>query len=301
MTVKRLLIAVVLLALPAAGAGLWWWLRGSLPSLDGEWALSGLHGPVEIVSDAHGVPHVYARDSDDAWFAAGALHARDRLWQMELYRRATTGRLAEVLGEHGAADRSADAHAGHPRGRRRGVRPPRCGRRAWRSTRYADGVNAALARCRAGAVRLELQLLGITPAAWTPQDSLAVGRLLAFRLAENLGGELVRHALTRTLGPAAASQLAGRYPDSGPTVLGELGAPTPGPPAFRAAPPRLRSRRHRRRRPTAMPWGGPNGRSTRPRWPGSIRARRAPTATPGSSRVRARQPAGRSWPTIRTC
>ena len=37
--------------------------------------------------------------STDAWFMAGALHARDRLWQMELYRRAAYGRLAEVLGE----------------------------------------------------------------------------------------------------------------------------------------------------------------------------------------------------------
>ena len=60
--------------------------------------LAGLTAPVEILFDVYGVPHVYARDADDAWFAVGFLHGRERLWQMELYRRAASGRLSEVLG-----------------------------------------------------------------------------------------------------------------------------------------------------------------------------------------------------------
>jgi len=96
--VKRLFIAISLLAV-LAGGGAWWWARQSIPLLDGEWRLSGLSGPVEVLHDGYGVPHVYARDTGDAWFVAGALHARDRFWQMELYRRAAHGRLSEVLGE----------------------------------------------------------------------------------------------------------------------------------------------------------------------------------------------------------
>ena len=217
---KRLLIAVVLLVAVAAGAG-WWWVRGSVPSLDGEWPLVGLHGPVEIVSDRYGVPHVYARDTDDAWFAAGALHARDRLWQMELYRRATAGRLAEALGEPALAidqrmltlrfRQAADAEFSRLGGAARSA-----------LTRYAAGVNAAMAGMQGRRRPLELQVLDITPAPWTPQDSLAVGRLLAFRLAENVGAELVRHALTRAVGQAEAARLTGRYPENGPTVLDEL-------------------------------------------------------------------------------
>ncbi len=217
---KRLLIAVVLLVAVAAGGG-WWWVRGSVPSLDGEWPLVGLRGPVEIVSDGFGVPHVYARDTDDAWFAAGALHARDRLWQMELYRRATAGRLAEALGEEALAidqrmltlriRQAADAEFSRLGGAARTA-----------LTRYAEGVNAAMAGLQGRRRPLELQLLGITPVPWTPQDSLAVGRLLAFRLAENVGAELVRHALTRAVGQGEAGRLTGRYPDNGPTVLGEL-------------------------------------------------------------------------------
>ena len=235
---KRLLMAIVLLAVAGMGAG-WWWVGGSVPSLDAEWALPGLHGPVEVVADVHGVPHVYARDTDDAWFAAGALHARDRLWQMELYRRASSGRLAEALGEPALAiDRrmltlriraAADAEFARLGG------PARTA-----LARYAEGVNAAMAGLQGRRRPLELQLLGITPAPWTPQDSLAVGRLLAFRLAENVSGELVRHALVRAVGEARSDELTGAYPDGGPTVLGELTEqpglpPTTSPDA--AAPP----------------------------------------------------------------
>jgi penicillin G amidase len=234
--VKRLLIAIVLLALAGLGAG-WWWARGSVPSLDVDWTLAGLHGPVEVVSDRHGVPHVYARDTDDAWFAAGALHARDRLWQMELYRRASLGRLAEALGEPALAiDRrmltlriraAADAEFARLGGPARAA-----------LNRYAEGVNAAMAGLQGRRRPLEFQLLGITPAPWTPQDSLAVGRLLAFRLAENVSAELVRHALVRAVGDDRTDELTGAYPEGGPTVLGELteqpGLPPTAPPAASA-------------------------------------------------------------------
>src|SRR6187549_3647493 len=96
---KRLLVVLTMVLVIAAGVTGWWWVRSSLPLLDGQVALPGLHAPVEVLIDAHGVPAVYARDLDDAWFAAGVLHARDRRWQMELYRRVTMGRLSEVLGE----------------------------------------------------------------------------------------------------------------------------------------------------------------------------------------------------------
>ena len=43
--------------------------------------MTGLHAPVEVLLDGHGVPSIYARDPDDAWFAAGVMHARDRRWQ----------------------------------------------------------------------------------------------------------------------------------------------------------------------------------------------------------------------------
>ena len=192
---KRLALAAVVLLL-LAGSTAWWWARGSLPPLDGQVALPGLQAPVEVIFDAYGVPSAYAADIGDAWFAAGALHARDRLWQMELYRRVTLGRLSEVMGEPTI-----------PIDQRFLTLGLRAAAEAeWERAspvvkaaleRYAAGVNAVVS-AQAGRQRpLEMQLLGITPAPWTPVDSLAIGRLLAWRLAENHQAELVRAARGR--------------------------------------------------------------------------------------------------------
>jgi penicillin amidase len=225
--VKRILfILIVLLAAGAAG-GAWWWGRQSLPPLNGEARLPGLAGPVEVLFDEWGVPHVYATGPEDAWAAAGTLHARDRLWQMELYRRAAYGRLSEVLGERtlpvdkrfltlGIKEAAhAEWQAADP-----GVRAA--------LLRYAEGVNAQISRAVGRFKPLEFQILRFDPAPWTPIDSLAVGRLLAWRLAENHHSELVRHALASKFGAAEANRLAGSYPPDAPTVLSPTAVPHVG-------------------------------------------------------------------------
>src|SRR5947207_12044394 len=77
------------------------YLRQSLPVLDGDFTLRGLQASVEIVRDAEGVPHIFAANERDGWFAMGYVHAQDRLWQMEFQRRIAAGRVAEILGERG--------------------------------------------------------------------------------------------------------------------------------------------------------------------------------------------------------
>ena len=220
---KRILLLIVVLLAAAAAAGLWW-ARASLPPLDGELRFAGLNRPVEVLLDDYGVPHVYAAGPEDAWFAAGVLHARDRLWQMELYRRAAFGRLSEILGERTlridrrflTLDLRAAAEA-------EWTAAPPAVRKAL--TRYAAGVNAHIAHATGRRRPLEFQLLRITPAEWTPIDSLAVGRLLAWRLAENHHAELVRHALAARFGINEALRLGGHYPATAPTVMQ---GPAPG-------------------------------------------------------------------------
>jgi penicillin amidase len=230
---KRAFLVTVLVTAFAAG-GVWWWARGSLPQLDGEIQVSGLRAPVEVLFDPHGVPHVYASGPEDAWFAAGVLHARERFWQMELYRRAASGRLSEILGERTlpvdrrflTLDLRAAAEAEWK------IAPPAV-REAL--ARYAAGVNAHLGYAKGRRRPIELQILRVTPPDWTPIDSLAVGRLLAWRLAENHQGELVRHALAARFGSAEALHLGGRYPADAPSVVQGLasavGAPKPAAPS----------------------------------------------------------------------
>lgn len=208
---------MVVLLLLASATG-WIWAGGSLPLLDGQLSLPGLRAPVEVLIDTHGVPAVYANDTDDAWFVAGVFHARDRLWQMELYRRVTRGRLSEVMG--------ARTIPIDQRFLTLGLRE--AAEAEWQRAspavklaleRYAAGVNAVQMPLAGRKRPLEFQLLGISPSEWTPVDSLAVGRLLAWRLAENHQAELVRGALTAKIGETAARELTGRYPADAPSIL----------------------------------------------------------------------------------
>ena len=61
-------------------------------------SVAGLKKPVEIIRDRWGVPHIYAQNADDLFFAQGYITAQDRLLQLDLWRRIGTGKLAEVLG-----------------------------------------------------------------------------------------------------------------------------------------------------------------------------------------------------------
>ena len=72
--------------------------RQSLARIEGELRIQGLKQPVEIIRDRQGVPHIYAKNDDDLFFAQGYVMAQDRLWQLEMWRRWREGRLAEVFG-----------------------------------------------------------------------------------------------------------------------------------------------------------------------------------------------------------
>jgi penicillin amidase len=74
-------------------------VRRSWPKTNGTVQVDGLQAEVTIVRDSWGVPHVYASNPHDLFLAQGYVHAQDRFWQMEFWRRAGSGRLAEILGE----------------------------------------------------------------------------------------------------------------------------------------------------------------------------------------------------------
>src|SRR6266403_3304562 len=78
-------------------------------------AVPGLRKPVEILRDRWGVPHIYAQTVEDLFFAQGYITARDRLFQIDLWRRIGTGKLAEALGPS-AVDRDRLARAARWRG-----------------------------------------------------------------------------------------------------------------------------------------------------------------------------------------
>ena len=73
-------------------------VRRSFPQVDGEENVVGLRNQVEVIRDSHGIPQIYADNPTDLFFAQGYITPTDRLYQIDLWRREGTGRLAEVLG-----------------------------------------------------------------------------------------------------------------------------------------------------------------------------------------------------------
>ena len=72
--------------------------RKSLAVVSGRLTVAGLSGPVRVLRDRWGVAHIYAKNKHDLFFAQGFVAAQDRLFQMEVWKRAGQGRLSEVLG-----------------------------------------------------------------------------------------------------------------------------------------------------------------------------------------------------------
>jgi penicillin amidase len=194
----------------------WWWIHRSIPILDGRIPLNGLQGAVEVRFDRFAVPHVFAGSDADAWRAVGYLQARDRRWQMELYRRAASGRLSELLGDATIAIDQRFLTLGlRLAAEREWQRTPAHVRTAFES--FAAGVNAAMPVSR-GERAIELQLLGLTPEPWTPIDSLAISKLFAWRLGENYRAELLRYAMVQEMGARALALFPGA-PEWAPVIL----------------------------------------------------------------------------------
>ncbi len=154
----------------AGGAG-WFWLRTSLPQLDGEIRLPGLQERGEVIYDANGIPHIRAATVDDAYFLLGYVHARDRMFQMDFARRIGSGTLSEVVGERTLSiDRMARTLGTERNAERILSRLPEDAVGILNA--YTAGINAWLAT-RSGALPPEFVLLGYEPKPWRPKDSLA--------------------------------------------------------------------------------------------------------------------------------
>ncbi len=165
---RSLLAAVVLLII--AMAAFWWISRGGLPRRSGEVELAGLTAPVTVRFNDWGVPHVNADSTADLAAALGYLHANDRLVQLELGRRLTSGRLAEVVGPAAMPSDRYFRSLGMQRYAATILEEVSAETRTLLEA-YAHGVNAWL-RERGSDLPPELWLLGVDPQPWEPIDSI---------------------------------------------------------------------------------------------------------------------------------
>ena len=141
----------------------------SLAKIEGTLPIAGLEGEVRVLRDQWGVPHIFAQNTRDLFFAQGFVVAQDRLWQMELWRRTADGRVAELVGAAGVPhDRlvrllkyrgpfgEAEWSSYHPEGK-------------LIFAAYAAGVNAFI-QSVGDNLPVEFKLTGVRPEPWTPEQ-----------------------------------------------------------------------------------------------------------------------------------
>src|SRR5512139_353836 len=149
-----------------------------LPLLEGKVVAAGLHSPLEIRRDAHGIPSIMAENDADAFFGLGFCHGQDRAGQLEILVRTIRGTLAEVAGEDGLPVDRLSRRIGFKRAAIAQVEVARPEVRAQLDA-YARGINAGM---RLGAEKKahELALFGCEPTRWDSADPQAVSVLLCF-------------------------------------------------------------------------------------------------------------------------
>ena len=208
---------MVLLVVLLAGAYLY--LRQSLPQTEGVIRLAGLSAPVEVLRDRYGIPHIFATNLEDASYALGFVHAQDRLWQMEMNRRIAAGRVSEIVGAGGLETDRFLRTLGVRRSAEANLRTLDAETRKLLDA-YAAGVNAFLAS--GPALPVEFWLTGARPEPWTPADSVAWVKMMAWDLGGNWRNELLRMRLAKTLPLARIHQLLPPYPGEPVPAIADL-------------------------------------------------------------------------------
>ncbi|GAB3126450.1 penicillin acylase family protein [Glaciibacter psychrotolerans] len=221
LTVLGIVMSVVLVAV---GLGVWTVTR-SFPTLSGTLALAGFEKPVSVYRDETGIPQIVASTAQDLFRAEGYVHAQDRFWEMDFRRHVTAGRLSELFGESQVGTDTFIRTLG------------------WRAVAeqevalldpvtlgyyqaYADGVNAYLATHSGADLSLEYVTLALqnpdyAPEKWTPADSIAWLKAMAWDLRSNLDDEIDRALLSANQTPEEIAALHPAYPfDTHPTIVG---------------------------------------------------------------------------------
>jgi penicillin amidase len=244
--------AALTLALVASGLVVWS-VRRAFPTHAGELTVAGLSAPVTVYRDAHGIPQLYAKTAADLFRAQGYVHAQDRFWEMDFRRHVTAGRVAELFGPGQVATDAFLRTLGWRRVAEQEL-PLLTNETRGYLEAYAAGVNewinATGGPDPSGAKSLEYTVLGLQNSTyriepWTPVDSLAWLKAMAWDLRGNMESEIARgvlfaHGLTR----AQVDQLYPPYPyarnqtilPTGAVVAGSFdedgvpaGPPGPGP------------------------------------------------------------------------
>jgi penicillin amidase len=204
-TVLRAFFYLLALILAVTSVAAWWLIYRPLPKMEGSEMLPGLSQEVTVDRDRWGVPHITAASVTDLAEAQGYVMAQDRLWQMDLLRRASRGQLSEILGPAALrVDRqfrllgfsqAAERDYAHLDPETKGI-----------VEAYARGVNVFIERHR-GSLPLEFTLLHYKPLPWKATDTFVISGYMYQTLTSTWMRELNRQKVTERVGTDRAKDL----------------------------------------------------------------------------------------------
>ncbi len=190
--VAVLLVVAKVLSIRVANKG--------LPQYEGAVTVEGLEQPVEIRRDAYGTPHILAQNENDLYFAVGYVMAQDRLWQMDLLRRVTLGRLSEIFGDD-FVDTDLLLRSLEYSAKSKKILETSPGAVKSMASSFSDGVNAYIEE-NLDNLPLEFTLLGYQPEKWESYQSFNLIGYMAWDLKagwDQLALEQLKEKLTPEL------------------------------------------------------------------------------------------------------
>ncbi|OKK15520.1 penicillin amidase [Streptomyces sp. CB02488] len=231
----RLIVIVLVLALVAGiGYGTYWsvsTVRASYPQTNGTAQLAGLDSNVEVKRDSYGIPQIYADSDSDLFRAQGFVQAQDRFWEMDVRRHMTAGRLSEMFGSGQVETDSFLRTLGWRKVAQEEYDHVLSAETKKNLQSYADGVNAYLKGRDGKDISVEYAALGLTndykPVKWTPVDSVAWLKAMAWDLRGNMQDEIDRSLMTTRLDAKQIEDLYPPYPyDKHKPIVSEGGIST---------------------------------------------------------------------------
>lgn len=202
----KILMSLFLLFLGLCLSAIFFIYRTEMPTT-GEIRLSKLQDTVEVYRDDFGVPHIKASNNEDAYRALGFLQASDRLFQMELLRRIGSGTLSEILGKDLL---KTDLLLRSLRLRKTAIEIVSRSEKSWpielkkETKAFIEGVNQY---AKTMPLPIEFLILGIEPAPFTIEDSIAISGYMALSFAEGLLVDPLYSDLKNELSPEKLEEL----------------------------------------------------------------------------------------------
>ncbi|MCG8636603.1 MAG: penicillin acylase family protein [Desulfobacterales bacterium] len=215
--VKILLVVLAGVGITGA-AGFYFFFRAAVPEYNGTIHLKGLKEEVEVRTDDHGVPHIFAQNREDLYFAQGYIVARERMFQMDMTRLAGRGELSSVFGERTLEKDRFLKTVGFYRHAVKSY-PSLLPETREAIEAFTRGVNKYLDTVEV--LPREYFFLKTRPRPWAPEDSVACAMLMSYSLTRSKKVDLLMTKLLDQAGPELFEMILPSYPDFAPTLTGK--------------------------------------------------------------------------------